>query len=41
MLLARKLHFILVLLCAASLFSATFSLAQEAQEGRLMRFPDT
>ena len=38
--LVRKLHFILVLLCTTILFSTTFSLAQEPQEGRLMRFPD-
>jgi len=38
--LVRKFHFILGLLCATTLISAAFSLAQEPQEGRLMRFPD-
>jgi len=38
--LVRKFHFILVLACTITLISATFSLAQEPQEGRLMRFPD-
>ncbi len=38
--LVRKSRFILYMLCSTILLSTTFALAQEPQEGRLMRFPD-